>query len=80
MSPPSTESVHAGAPAEPRFVKIWITPPAASVPYSVVAAGPFTTSTRSMSAGLMPSRALMSAPASSSSAKMEPFSIRTPSM
>ena len=40
-------------PATPRRVKIWMTPAAASVPYRVAAAAPFTTSMRSMSSGLM---------------------------
>ena len=44
---------HCAAPVVPRFVKIWITPAAASVPYSVDAAAPFTISMRSMSSGLM---------------------------
>ncbi len=44
-----------GAPARPFFVKIWITPLDASVPYSVAAAAPFRISTRSMDSGLMSS-------------------------
>ncbi len=45
--------VHTGAPEEPLFVKTWITPADASVPYSVVAAAPLMISIRSMSFGLM---------------------------
>jgi hypothetical protein len=41
----------AGLLLRPRFVKIWITPPEASEPYSVEAAGPLSTSTRSISSG-----------------------------
>ena len=44
---------HRGAPVAPFFVKMWITPLDASVPYSVVAAAPLITSIRSMSAALM---------------------------
>src|SRR3712207_2910686 len=51
--PWSTSAVHEGRPVLPRFVKIWITPAAASVPYSVAAAAPLMISMRSMSAGLM---------------------------
>jgi hypothetical protein len=47
------------------LVKIWMTPPLASVPYSVLAAGPLTISTRSMSAGLMSSSPEVDWPASS---------------
>src|SRR5512141_2915705 len=47
------DAVHCGAPDDPRLVKIWMTPPDASVPYRVVAAAPFTISTRSMSSALM---------------------------
>ena len=39
-------------PALPFFVMIWITPAEASAPYSVAAAGPFTTSMLSISSGL----------------------------
>ena len=39
--------------ARPRFVMMLITPAEASAPYSVAAAGPFTTSMLSMSSGLM---------------------------
>ena len=42
-----------GAPLTPCLVKIWMTPAAASVPYSVLAAEPLMISTWSMSAGLM---------------------------
>ena len=48
-----TSAVHTGAPDEPRLVKTWMTPAAASVPYSVVAAEPLMISMRSMSAGLI---------------------------
>src|SRR6185437_461873 len=44
FTPPDAEKFHWGAPDVPRFVKIWITPPDAWVPYSVVAAAPFTIS------------------------------------
>ena len=47
------DSDHSGADELPFFVKIWMTPLDASVPYSVVAAAPFTISTRSMSSALM---------------------------
>jgi len=43
---------HVAAPARPRFVVITMTPFAASVPYSVAADGPFTTSILSISDGL----------------------------
>src|SRR5262245_49421418 len=43
-------------PVEPFLVKIWITPFEASVPYSVAAAAPFSTSMRSMDDGSMSSR------------------------
>ncbi len=46
---------HLVAPGVPRFVVMRITPFAASVPYSVAAAGPFTISMDSMSSGLMSS-------------------------
>src|SRR5262245_57505110 len=46
-------------PGRPRLVAITITPLAASVPYSVVAEGPFTTSMDSMSAGLRSFRRLV---------------------
>ena len=46
-------AVHCAAPALPCLVKIWMTPPEASVPYSVVADGPFTISMWSMSSGAM---------------------------
>ena len=45
--------VHVAAPTAPRFVKIWMTPAEASVPYKVVAAAPLITSIRSISCGLM---------------------------
>ena len=45
--------VQVASPTLPRFVKIWMTPAEASVPYRVVAAAPLMTSTRSMSCGLM---------------------------
>ena len=53
LRPWSICAVQVAVPADPRLVKIWMTPPAASVPYKAVAAGPFTTSMRSMSLGLM---------------------------
>ena len=52
-TPCPVSNVQRGAPLEPCLVKIWITPAAASVPYSVLAAEPLMTSMRSMSAGLM---------------------------
>src|SRR5438034_4089923 len=54
--PYSFRTVTASRPSaslSPRFVKIWITPFAASEPYSDDAAAPFTSSTRSMSCELM---------------------------
>ena len=54
----SVWNVQRDAPACPRLVKIWMTPDAASVPYSVVAAGPLITSMRSMSEGSMSLRGL----------------------
>ena len=48
-------SVKRGAPARPFFVKIWITPFDASVPYSVAAAAPFRISMRSIDSGGMSS-------------------------
>ena len=53
FTPALASSVHTAGPSRPRLVKIWMTPPDASVPYSVVAAGPFTTSMRSMSDAAM---------------------------
>ena len=47
-----------GAPARPRFVKIWMTPLDASVPYSVAAAAPLRISMRSIDSGGMSSRRL----------------------
>ncbi len=52
----------AGLLLRPRFVKIWITPPDASEPYSVAAAGPLSTSTRSISSGLRSERRSSPAP------------------
>src|SRR5688572_18152625 len=52
MVPSWLSAVHTGARAEPRFVKTWMTPADASVPYSVLAAGPEMISMRSMSLGL----------------------------
>ena len=49
-------------PLVPFLVMIWITPFAASAPYSVAAAGPFTTSIDSMSSGLMKSSGLRDCP------------------
>ena len=43
---------HRAGPGVPRLVMTWMTPFDASVPYRVVAAGPFTISTLSMSSGL----------------------------
>ena len=51
--PAVTTAVQIGVPAMPRLVKIWITPLAASVPYSVVADAPLITSIRSMSSAAM---------------------------
>ncbi len=48
---------HCTVPGLPFLVMIWITPAAASAPYSVAAAGPLMTSMDSMSAGLIASRA-----------------------
>ena len=42
-------------PGSPSSVKIWITPAAASSPYSFWAAGPFSTSMRSIASGSRPS-------------------------
>ena len=53
LTPPLKRTCHLAAPPAPRLVKIWITPAAASVPYSVAAAAPFTISMRSISSGLM---------------------------
>ena len=53
LMPALASRVHTAGPSRPRLVKIWITPPEASVPYSVVAAGPFTTSMRSISDAAM---------------------------
>jgi hypothetical protein len=53
LIPASPWMDHCGAPARPRLVVITMTPFAASVPYSVAADGPFTTSTLSISSGLM---------------------------
>ena len=47
--PCSMRAVMRGAPGVPFFVKIWMTPVAASDPYSVDAAPPFVISIRSMS-------------------------------
>src|SRR5437773_482961 len=49
--PPSAYAVHLVGPGRPCLVRIWITPFAASVPYSAAADGPFTTSTDSQSSG-----------------------------
>ena len=53
LTPPLKRTCHLAAPPAPRLVKIWMTPAAASVPYSVAAAAPFTISIRSISSGLM---------------------------
>src|SRR5260370_16613626 len=50
--PPSAYAVHFVGPGSPCFVRNWIRPLAASVPYSAAAEGPFTTSTASKSSGL----------------------------
>src|SRR2546427_5805446 len=50
--PPSAYAVHFVGPGRPCLVRNWITPLAASVPYSAAAEGPFTTSTASKSSGL----------------------------
>src|SRR5437762_8217564 len=52
MTPPWVYRDHCAGPGLPRFVEITITPLAASVPYSVDAEGPRTTSIDSMSSGL----------------------------
>ena len=57
--PYSLRTVTASLPSgslSPRLVKIWTTPFAALDPYNDDAAAPFTTSTRSMSCGLMSAR------------------------
>jgi hypothetical protein len=66
------------SPATPRFVKIWITPFDASVPYSVVAAAPLMTSTRSMSSGAMSWSGEMK-PRPPQPARVGSFAMRTPS-
>ena len=53
LPPPRAVNSSRGRPAFPFLVVIWMTPFDASVPYSVAAAGPFTTSIDSMSSGLM---------------------------
>ncbi len=66
-----------GAPARPRFVKTWMTPLDASVPYSVAAAAPFRISMRSIDSGGMSSRC----PATPwPEPPMAELSMRTPSM
>ena len=50
--PPSTNAFQRVGPGRPRLVRIWITPLAASVPYSAAADGPLTISIDSMSSGL----------------------------
>src|SRR3989442_19962 len=52
MAPCSAYTVHRAGPGLPRFVVITTTPFAASVPYSAVADGPFTTSIDSISSEL----------------------------
>src|SRR5580658_6494377 len=47
----SPDRCHCGGPATPCLVMMTMTPLAASVPYSVAAAGPFSTSIDSMSLG-----------------------------
>src|SRR5688572_21993733 len=54
--PYSANVVHRALPARPFFVVTTMTPLDASVPYSVAADGPFTTSTSWMSSGLRPFR------------------------
>ena len=51
-APPSTNAVHFVGPGRPRFVRICITPFAASVPYRAAADGPLTISIDSTSSGL----------------------------
>ena len=51
LFPPWTWNEYLVLPAEPFFVMMLMTPRAASVPYSVAAAGPFSTSTLSISLG-----------------------------
>jgi len=52
-TPASEKKLITGLPTRPRLVVIRITPFAASVPYSVAAEAPFTTSTDSISSGVM---------------------------
>jgi hypothetical protein len=52
-SAPGLRRLGFGARPTPRFVKIWMTPPEASVPYSVAAEAPLITSIRSMSSAAM---------------------------
>ena len=61
----------------PRLVITWITPADASAPYSVAAAGPFTISMDSMSAGFRLLSALVMAPDAADTCLL---STRTPSM
>ena len=68
-----------GAPADPFFVKIWITPALASDPYSVAAAAPFRISIRSIVSGLMLSNGREVPPLPWTPAIDRPLSIRTPS-
>src|SRR5688572_21113168 len=56
MRPYSANVDHRALPARPFFVVTTMTPLEASVPYSVAADGPFTTSTSWMSSGLRPFR------------------------
>ncbi len=80
----------AGLLFRPRFVKIWITPPDASEPYSVAAAGPLSTSTRSISSGFRSESRSSPAPPEKAQQVVEPpvplphspprESTRTPSM
>ncbi len=77
MAVRSPWKLNRGAPARPRFVKIWITPLDASVPYSVAAAAPFRISMRSMDSGGMSSRRVaLPCP----EPPMDELSMRMPSM
>ncbi len=69
---------HCTAPGRPFFVMIWMTPAAASAPYSVAAAGPLMTSMDSMSSGLMASSAEVLCP-NTLKLPVPPLLMRTPS-
>ncbi len=76
--PCSMRAVTRARPGRPRLVKIWITPVAASDPYSVLAAPPFVISTRSMSEMRMSAQAEDCSPPVQLAVISE-LSIRTPS-